>query len=161
MLRQVDWLDGDRRFPGEVRFPDARAIVRVEARTELKDRSRFDVRYYITSSARSATALGQVIRGHWGIENPLHWTLDVTFHEDLSRVRKGHGAQNMALVRKFAINKLRAATQLSDPPNHPPNPADGPPSRPAPKASSCAEKSRAGTSKGSPKSSWARPVNAN
>ena len=52
MLRQVDWLDGDRRFPGEVRFADARAIVRVEARTELKDGSRFNARYYITSSAR-------------------------------------------------------------------------------------------------------------
>jgi len=82
-LRQVDWLDGDRRFPGEVRFVDARAIVRVEARTELKDRSRFDTRYYITSCARSATALGQIIRGHWGIENTLHWTLDVTFQEDI------------------------------------------------------------------------------
>ncbi len=95
MLRQVDWLDGDRRFPGEVRFVDARAIVRVEARTELKDRSRFDVRSYITSSARSAAQLAQTIRGHWGIENTLHWTLDVTFQEDLSRLRKGHGAQNM------------------------------------------------------------------
>jgi len=47
VLRQVDWLDGDRRFPGEVRFADARAIVRVEARAELHDRCRFDVRYYI------------------------------------------------------------------------------------------------------------------
>ena len=72
VLRQVDWRDGDRRFPGEVRFPDARAIVRVEARTELKDRTRFDVRYYITSSPRSAAALGQTVRGHWGIENTLH-----------------------------------------------------------------------------------------
>jgi predicted transposase YbfD/YdcC len=134
VLRQVDWLDGDRRFPGEVRFPEARAIVRVEARTELKDRSRFDVRYYITSSARSATALGGTVRGHWGIENPLHWTLDVTFHEDLSRVRKGHGAQNMALVRKFAINKLRAATKLSDPPNLPVKPCRRPTKPPRPKS---------------------------
>ena len=115
VLRQVDWLDGDRRFPGEVRFADARAIVRVEARTELKDRSRFDTRYYITSSARSAAALGQTVRGHWGIENTLHWTLDVTFQEDFSRVRKGHGAQNMALVRKFAFNKLRAAPPTQRP----------------------------------------------
>ena len=84
-------------------------------RTELKDRSRFDTRYYITSSARSAAALGQAIRGHWGIENTLHWTLDVTFQEDLSRVRKGHGAQNMALVRKFAFNKLRAAPPIQRP----------------------------------------------
>jgi predicted transposase YbfD/YdcC len=80
VLRQVDWLDGDRRFPGEVRFADARAIVRVEARTELKDRSRSDVRYYITSSGRSAAELAQNVRGHWAIENTLHWTLDMTFH---------------------------------------------------------------------------------
>src|SRR5271167_1690643 len=69
VLRQVDWLDGDRRFPGEVRFPDARAIVRVEARTELKDRSRSDVRYYITSSARSVAGLAQNIRGG-SVANP-------------------------------------------------------------------------------------------
>jgi predicted transposase YbfD/YdcC len=134
VLRQVDWLDGDRRFPGEVRFPDACAIVRVEARTELKDRSRFDVRYYITSSACSAAALGQTIRGHWGIENTLHWTLDVTFQEDLSRVRKGHGAQNMALVRKFAFNRLRAATQLSKPSNLPVKPCRRPTKPPRPKS---------------------------
>jgi len=134
VLRQVDWLDGDRRFPGEVRFVDARAIVRVEAQTELKDRSRFDVRYYITSSARCAAALGHAIRGHWGIENTLHWTLDVTFQEDLSRIRKGHGAQNMALVRKFAFNRLRAATHLSDPPNLPVKPYRRPTKPPRPKS---------------------------
>ncbi len=55
VLRQVDWLDGDRRFPAEVRFVDARAIVRIEARTELKDRSRFDTRYYTTSSSLSCS----------------------------------------------------------------------------------------------------------
>ena len=71
VLRQVDWLDGDRRFPGEVRFVDARAIVRVEARTELKDRSRFDARYDITSSVLSAAGLSQTIRGHWGRLIPL------------------------------------------------------------------------------------------
>jgi len=134
VLRQVDWLDGDRRFPGEVRFVDARAIVKVEARTELKDRSRFDIRYYITSSAHSAAALGKTIRSHWGIENTLHWTLDVTFQEDLSRLRKGHGAQNMALVRKFAFNRLRAATQLSDPPNLPVKPCRRPTKPPRPKS---------------------------
>jgi predicted transposase YbfD/YdcC len=132
VLRQVDWLDGDRRFPGEVRFVDARAIIRVEARTELKDRSRFDTRYYITSSVLSAARLSQTIRGHWGIENKLHWTLDVTFQEDLSRVRKGYGAQNMALVRKFAINKLRAAPQPATPPNLPVKPCRRPTKPPRP-----------------------------
>ena len=134
VLRQVDWLDGDRRFPGEVRFVDARAIVRIEATTELKDRSRFDTRYYITSSVFSAAKLGQATRGHWGIENTLHWTLDVTFQEDLSRVRKGHGAQNMALLRKFAFNKLRAPPQFSDPPNLPVKPCRKPTKPPRPKS---------------------------
>ena len=46
---------------------------------------------------------------HWQIENTLHWFLDVTFKEDLARVRKGHGAQNMAVVRHFAINIVRNA----------------------------------------------------
>ena len=56
----------------------------------------------------------------------LHWTLDVTFPEDSSRVRKGHGAQSMALVRKFAINKLRVAPQPAAPPNLPLKPCRRP-----------------------------------
>jgi len=132
VMRQVDWLDGDRRFPGEARFRDARAIVKIDTRTELKDRCRFDARYYITSSARSAAKLGEACRGHWGIENKLHWTLDVTFQEDLARVRKGHGAQNMALVRKFAINKLRTAPAPEKPANLPDKPCRKPTKPPRP-----------------------------
>ena len=47
------------------------------------------------------------MRGHWGIENNLHWSLDVTFKEDQSRLRAGHGAKNMSVVRHFAINLIR------------------------------------------------------
>src|SRR5262249_30897730 len=50
-------------------------------------------------------------RGHWAIENKLHWVLDVTFREDLSRLRTGHGAKNMGVVRHFALNLVR---QLAD-----------------------------------------------
>jgi hypothetical protein len=46
-------------------------------------------------------------RGHWAIENNLHWSLDVTFNEDQSRLRAGHGAKNMAVVRHFALNLVR------------------------------------------------------
>ena len=46
-------------------------------------------------------------RSHWGIENRLHWVLDVTFHEDLCRVREGHGPENLAILRHFALNLLR------------------------------------------------------
>lgn len=108
VAREVDWLTGERRFPGELRLPGVATIVKVRSRTELKDRGRFDTRYYISSATLSPEAAAQAVRGHWGIENRLHWVLDVTFKEDLSRLRVGHGAKNMAIVRHFAINLVRA-----------------------------------------------------
>jgi predicted transposase YbfD/YdcC len=108
VAREVDWLTGDRRFPGEVRLPDVATIVRVASRAELKDRSRFETRYYVSSATLSATRAAEAVRSHWAIENSLHWVLDVTFGDDQSRLRTGHGARNMAVVRHFAINLVRA-----------------------------------------------------
>ncbi|WP_245455818.1 ISAs1 family transposase [Mesorhizobium sp. M7A.F.Ca.US.008.03.1.1] len=105
--KEADWLSGDQRFPGELRLPDASTIIRVTWRTELKDRGRFDTRYYISSAALSAKQAAQAVRGHWAIENSLHWVLDVVFNDDQSHLRKGHGAKNMAVVRHFAFNLLR------------------------------------------------------
>lgn len=116
VTREIDWLGGDRRFPGELRLPGAAAIVRVESRVQLKDRCRFDTRYYISSATLSAEAFAKAIRGHWRIENQLHWTLDVVFAEDQSRLRKGHGARNMAVVRHFALNLVRQADESLRPP---------------------------------------------
>jgi predicted transposase YbfD/YdcC len=108
VAREIDWLDGGRRFPGEVRLPDVAAIVRVASRAELKDRGRFETRYYVSSAALSAPRAAKAVRSHWAIENSLHWVLDVTFADDQSRLRTGHGAKNMAIVRHFAINLVRA-----------------------------------------------------
>lgn len=116
VVREVDWLGGDRRFPGELRLPGAAALVRVHSRVQLKDRCRSDVRYFITSADRSAEALADMVRKHWAIENQLHWTLDVVFDEDRSRLRKGHGARNMAVVRHFALNLVRNADEGLRPP---------------------------------------------
>ena len=66
-----------------------------------------DYRVYISSLVRSATAFASMIRQHWDIENKLHWSLDVTFNEDRSRIRKEHAAENMAAVRHVALNLLR------------------------------------------------------
>ena len=109
VAREVEWLSGDRRFPGELRLPDVAAIIKVATRTELKDRGRFDTRYYISSADLTAEAAANAMRGHWGIENRLHWVLDVVFDEDQSRLRTGYGARNMAVVRHFAINLVRQA----------------------------------------------------
>jgi predicted transposase YbfD/YdcC len=110
VAHEVDWLDSDRRFPGEIRLPDVTTIIRVASRTELKDRGRFETRYYVSSAALSADRAAQAVRSHWAIENSLHWVLDVTFGDDQSRLRTGHGAKNMAVVRHFAINLVRSVT---------------------------------------------------
>jgi predicted transposase YbfD/YdcC len=113
IAREVDWLDSDRRFPGEVRLPDVATIIRVASRAELKDRGRFETRYYVSSAALSAARAAEAVRNHWAIENSLHWVLDVTFGDDQSRLRTGHGAKNMAVVRHFAINLVRTANTKS------------------------------------------------
>ena len=108
-MREVGWLSGERRFPGELRLPDAASIVRVEARMQRGEKTHAETRYYISSARLTAEAAGRPVRGHWRIENRLHWVLDVTFNDDQSRLRKGFGAKNMAVVRHFALNLVRAA----------------------------------------------------
>ena len=65
-----------------------------------------ETRYYITSLKEVGT-FANAVRSHWGIENSLHWCLDMTFHEDYSRVRKDHSAENMAVVRHIALDVLK------------------------------------------------------
>ena len=78
----------------------------METRVETVGRSRCETRHFVSSRPLSAT---EAVRQHWAIENRLHWVLDVTFGDDQSRLRKGHGAHNMATVRHFALNLVRGA----------------------------------------------------
>lgn len=105
--QEVDWLSGDRRYPDEPRFAKLATIALVEARVEKAGTVTTMRRLFLSSATLSSQRLEQAVRGHWGIENGLHWVLDVTFGEDQSRLRKGHGAVNMAVVRHFAINAVR------------------------------------------------------
>ena len=109
LMREVDWLSGERRFPGELRLPGVACIIRVEAQIQRGPALHTETRYYVSSADLDAERAGQAVRGHWAIENSLHWVLDVTFGEDQSRLRKGFGAKNMAVVRHFAFNLVRAA----------------------------------------------------
>jgi len=106
----VAWMRSNRRYPGEYRFTKLAAIAVVEATREIAGRQSIERRYYIASAPLDPACLAQAVRAHWRIENSLHWVLDVVFREDASRLRKGHGAANMALVRHFALNLVRTAT---------------------------------------------------
>ena len=86
-----------------------KAVVRIESkRTQvLTSKKTTENRYYITSLDKNANELNQLIRGHWGIENKLHWVLDVVFNEDLSRVRKNNAPENFSIIRRIALNLIK------------------------------------------------------
>ena len=92
------------------RFPGIAAVGRITSRRRLRGQPADAplVRYYILSKYMSPERLLQVTRSHWGIENQLHWVLDVHFAEDHNRTRKDHAPENLALLRKLALNILQA-----------------------------------------------------
>ena len=104
---KVDWIMSERSYPGQPRFKNIKTIVKVHARVEYADRCSFDTRYYISSAPPDIERIARGARGHWGVES-MHWLLDVEFKDDLSRYRTGHGAKNMATVRRFALGLVRA-----------------------------------------------------
>jgi predicted transposase YbfD/YdcC len=79
----------------------------VESRTERDGKIEQERRYYLCSTKLDAETFARVVRSHWGIENRLHWVLDVVFRDDLARLRSGHGPANMAVVRHMALNLLK------------------------------------------------------
>lgn len=84
-------------------------IIRVR---HLWNQTTRQVQFYLTSLDSNAHKLGQAIRQHWGIENSLHWSMDVTFGEDACRVRTGHAPENLALLRRIALNALNREQSL-------------------------------------------------
>jgi predicted transposase YbfD/YdcC len=100
----------DTRVGAANRFPGVVALGRITARRRQHG-GRADkpvTRYYLLSKYMPAKRLLQTARSHWGIENRLHWVLDVVFNEDRGRTRKDNGPENLAILRRFAINIIRA-----------------------------------------------------
>ena len=86
------------------------AMIKSERQTDRK--TTVEYRYFISSLESDAPQTLNAVRTHWGIENKVHWVLDVVFREDDCRVRRGQAAQNLAVMRHIALNLLRQETTL-------------------------------------------------
>jgi predicted transposase YbfD/YdcC len=84
-----------------------KTVIMIVSERRLWNKTTTEARFYLSSLSSNATQIALAIRSHWGIENSLHWTLDVTFYEDKSRIRKQHSPENFALIRRLAINLLK------------------------------------------------------
>ena len=97
----IAWLQEQHAWPGLA------AVGKVLRTRESGDKIATEAAYYLLSTALSAERFSEVARQHWGIENSLHWVLDVTMNEDQSRNRKDHGPENLAMLRRLALNLAR------------------------------------------------------
>lgn len=97
----LDWFADLEKWEG------LRSVGMVEAIREIGGKKTLERRYYLSSLPLDAPLFARAVRGHWGVENKLHWVLDVCFREDQSRARAGYAAENLATLRRLALNLLK------------------------------------------------------
>jgi predicted transposase YbfD/YdcC len=109
-IRQC-WATSDPEYLESIRnrqnWKGLSSLVMIEAERIIDGKSTTETRYYISSLENDAKRLLQGVRAHWGIENSLHWTLDIAFDEDHNRTRKDHAPENLAIIRHMALNLLK------------------------------------------------------
>ena len=102
------WITADIESLGaKTSWAKLHSIGMVESCREVGEKVQSDTRYFLTSLPAQGVPFSQAVRQHWGIENTLHWVLDVSFHEDACRIRKDKGAQTFSVLRHIAVNLLR------------------------------------------------------
>lgn len=112
-LRRTTVLDvKDRLSDKQQDWSGLRSIILIESERSTGEKTSTESRYYISSLEPDAELLARRIRAHWAIENELHWTLDMAFDEDHSRIRCNNGADNFALLRKIALNLIKAEKSI-------------------------------------------------
>jgi predicted transposase YbfD/YdcC len=99
-------------LPDRSRWANLKAIGIALSNTQRDGKDCNEVRYYILSKYLSARRFAEAVRGHWGIENRLHWQLDVTFQEDQCRIRKGHADANFSILRRTTLSMLKNESSL-------------------------------------------------
>jgi len=97
-ISDIGWLQGKENWKA------LKTIAMVESERDVNGVVSKDARYYISSMENSAKEIGNAIRSHWGVENGLHWRLDIAFREDECRKRKGNSSENFAIMRRIALN---------------------------------------------------------
>ena len=105
--QKVDWLTSPGKDAVRPKFSTVKTLLRVVSRVEQNEEVTLENRHYISSATLPIDRLAEATRGHWQVENKVHWVLDVEFKDDLARYRVPHGAKNMAAVRRFALNLVR------------------------------------------------------
>ena len=106
-IRKCDVINNLEFVNGKEKWAKLTSLIRINSERTIKDKTETESRYYISSLNADAACFNYYIRMHWGVENSLHWTLDMTFREDEQRKRNGKAAQNFALINKIALNLLR------------------------------------------------------
>ena len=101
---QSDYLDW---FADRSKWEGLRSVGLVESVREIEGKTTLERRYYLSSLKLDVETFARAVRGHWGVENKLHWIMDVCFREDQSRARQGHAAENLATLRRLALNLLK------------------------------------------------------
>jgi predicted transposase YbfD/YdcC len=94
-------------FADRAKWEGLQSVGMVEALRETGGQRTVERRYYLTSLSLDVETFARAVRGHWGVENKLHWVLDVCFREDQSRARAGYAAENLATLRRLALNLLK------------------------------------------------------